>query len=268
MHTFVEWLSLLNWPTLSETYYGLDPTEYNRLFDQELERIVLRVSDPAHRQALERMRGINWTAYIAASVCRAGYRDQREIQERTHDIAAKLLTGTLFRGFDERTSGPMDLRFKASVGNAIRNMVEKERNRRRYVPTVHIGQEFRPGGITAGDLAAPSSPVHGDERVIQRFRDLVRHRLGDLAVAILDLRLAGGETKSLFGSPMVGGAGKSLIKRLVQQIKQLAYEFAVSLDDPVFLRRIERAMADEAATVQKRSAARMRTVPQLAGAAS
>ena len=39
----------------------------------------------------------------------------------------KLLTGKLFQGFDERISGPMDSRFKMSVGNAIRNMVEKER---------------------------------------------------------------------------------------------------------------------------------------------
>ena len=42
----------------------------------------------------------------------------------------------------------MDLRFKRSVGNAIRNMVEKERNRRRWLPTVSIGQEFKPGGVT------------------------------------------------------------------------------------------------------------------------
>ena len=34
-----------------------------------------------------------------------------------------------------------DLRFKRSVGNAIRNMVEKQRNARRLLPTVSIGQE-------------------------------------------------------------------------------------------------------------------------------
>jgi hypothetical protein len=224
---------------VSETYYGLDQAQYNRLFDEELERTILRVSDPTHRQALERMRGFNWTGYIAASVRRAGFRDQREVHDRTHDIAAKLLTGTLFRGFDERISGPMDLRFKASVGNAIRNIVAKERTRRRFVPTVPIGQDFQPGRITADD-----PPAHEDEQVIKRFRELVRHRLGDFAVAILDLRLAGGETKSLVGSSAVGGADKNVIKRLVRQVKQLAHEYAASLDDPVFLRRIERAMAD------------------------
>ena len=75
----------------------------------------------------------------------AGCHDQREVEERTHEIAVKLLTGKLFTGFDERRSGPMDLRFKTSVGNAIRNMVEKEQNRRRLLPTVPIGQEFEPG---------------------------------------------------------------------------------------------------------------------------
>ncbi len=170
MKTFLEWLSFLNRPTLDETYYGIDPAQYNRLFDEELEALTRRVADPAQRQAMERLRGFNWTAYISASVWNAGVRDQREIQERTHDIAAKLLMGTLFRGFDERISGPMDLRFKSSVGNAVRNMVEKERNRRRYVPSVSIQQDFHPGGVTADDLPARWSPVHGDERVVERFR--------------------------------------------------------------------------------------------------
>ena len=268
MQTFIDWLSHLRQPTLSETFYGLDPVQYNRLFDEELDALTRRVADPAHRQALERLRGFNWLGYIAASVRNAGVRDQREIQERVHDIAAKLLMGTLFKGFDERMSGPMDLRFKASVGNAVRNMAEKERNRRRYVPSVSIQQDFQPGGVTADALPARWSPVHGDERVIERFRDLVRDRLGNLALAILDLRLDGGETKSLVGTPLAGGAGKFVIKRLVQQIKQLAHQFAASLGDAIFLRRIERAMADEEATVQKRFAARRRTVPELVGAAS
>ena len=40
MKTFLEWLSFLNRPTLDETYYGLNPTEYNTLFDQELEVVL------------------------------------------------------------------------------------------------------------------------------------------------------------------------------------------------------------------------------------
>ena len=82
----------------------------------------------------------------------AGYRDERAVQERTHDIVTKLLTGALFRAYDEKAHGPLDLRFKRSVANAVRNMVEKERNRRRFIPTVSIGQEFQSGGVRPDDL--------------------------------------------------------------------------------------------------------------------
>ena len=44
------------------------------------------------------MRGFNWVGYIAKSVRNSGCRDQREVQERTHDIVVKLITGGLFPG--------------------------------------------------------------------------------------------------------------------------------------------------------------------------
>jgi hypothetical protein len=118
---------------------------YDHLFDKELEKVIARTHDPAHRQALERMRGFNWTCYIAASIRNSGYRDQREIQERTHDIVVKLLTGGMFRDYDEQRQGPMDIRFTRSVGNAIRNMVGLERNRRRLLPTVPHRPSSRAG---------------------------------------------------------------------------------------------------------------------------
>ena len=59
----------------------------------------------------------------------------------------KMLTGGLFRDYDERQHGPLDLRFKRAMANAIKNMVEKQKNARRLLPTVPIGQEFEPGGI-------------------------------------------------------------------------------------------------------------------------
>ena len=128
MQTFIEWLS---WLHLVETYYSFDAGQYNQLFDGELEKLIRTVSAPEHRAALERMRGFNWVGYIAQCVRNAGFHDQRQVQERTHDIVVKLVMGTLFRAFDERTSGPMDLWFKRSVANAVKNIVEKEKNRRR-----------------------------------------------------------------------------------------------------------------------------------------
>ena len=69
------------------------------------------------------------------------------------------------------------------------------------------------------------------------------------------LGLAGEETKSLVGREDLGSPGRFVIKRVVQEIKALAREYAQRLGDPAFLRDIERAMEREEATVQKRLAA-------------
>ena len=100
MQTFWQWLSQLRLCPLDETYFTFDPREYNELFDKELEKVIARTSDAKHRQALESMRGFNWMGYVAASVRNAGCRDQREVQERIHDMAVKLLMGKLFQGYD------------------------------------------------------------------------------------------------------------------------------------------------------------------------
>ena len=136
------------------------------------------------------MKGFDWVNYIAATVRNAGYRDYREGQEKTHEVVVKLLTGKLFRGFDQHDSGPIDLRFKRSVANAVKNLVELDRNRRHYLPTVPIQQTFTPGGVTADRLPARSVPTD-DEEAVENFRKLLRDRLGGLAVAVFDLRLAG-----------------------------------------------------------------------------
>jgi hypothetical protein len=46
-----------------------------------------------------------------------------------------------------------------------------------------------------------------------------------------------------------------VVKKVVQQVKELAREYAASLDDPGFLRDIERAMGREEETVAKRRTA-------------
>jgi hypothetical protein len=256
METF--WLWLSRFRLLEAAWYTFNPAQYNALFDNELEKVIARVRDPAHKQVLEKMRGFDWLSYVSSWVRHAGYRDQREIQERTHEVVTTLLMGKLFRGFDERIHGPMDRRFKCAVANSIRNLVAKERTRKRLLPTTSIGQEFIPGSVTADDLPAPSMPTDDDERVVHDFRELVRRRLGDLAVAVLDARLDGEETKSLIGDPSLGSPGKWTIKKVVAGIKQLARVYAASLGDPELSRRIERAMAGEEATVAKRQAAMAR----------
>ena len=82
----------------------------------------------------------------------------------------------------------------------------------------------------------------------------MRRRLGTLGVAVLDTRLAGEETKSLIGSPALGSPGRWIIRQVVPQVKELAHEYARSLGDPELLRRVEKAMASESDTIQKRQA--------------
>lgn len=257
MKSFLEWLAFdLDLHTrlfLIETWFSFSPVEYNKLFDDELEKIS--ASSPEHRDALERMRGFNWVGYIAQSLRNAGYRDQREVQERTHDIVVKLLTGGLFTNYDENRHGPLDKRFKRACGNACRNMVEKDRNRRRFIPSIAIGHEFEPGGVTADDV--PDRAVagrHDDERVIDDFRQLVRSRLGELGLAVLQARMDGQETKSLVGREDLGRPGRFVIKRIVQEIKALAREHALAVDDPGFAADVERAFQRESETVAKRKA--------------
>ena len=212
MKTFYEFLSDLAFLSrLTETYFSFNAAQYNQLFADELQR--LSVSSPEHRQALERLGGFNWTGYIAASLRNAGYRDQREIHERTHDIVVKLLTGGLFRDYDERQHGPLDLRFKRSVANAVRNMVEKQRNARRLLPTVSIGQEM-------GDDLPDRMADDGEEKVIEDFHQLVRHRLGELGIAVLDNRLAGEEMKSLVGREDLG-LRRTTLRSRNNQVKSL-----------------------------------------------
>ena len=261
METFWQWLSQLDLlRLLRETYFSFDPQAYNELFNSELEKVIARVRDPAHREVLERLRGFDWP-YVAGWIRHAGFRDYREVQEKTHEVVTTLLMGKLFRGFDERVPGPIDKRFKASVANSIRNLVAKEKTRRRYLPSVPIAQEFVPGSVTADDLPAP--PARDDDsKVIEGFRELVRRRLGSLGLAVLDLRLEGGETKSLVGCPSLGSPGKWTVKKVVAGVKALAREFFRG--DPELLRRVERAMEAESETIGRRQAAM--TARQGAGA--
>ncbi len=250
MHTFVEHLDLLSRLWLIETYFSFDPIQYNRLFQDELEK--LSASSPEHQRAIEQMRDFNWVGYIARSVRNAGWHDQREVQERVHDLVVRMLTGGLFSNYDEEKHGPLDLRFKRAVANAIKNLVEKEKNRRRFFPTISIGQQFQPGAVTADELPSRAAGRQDDEQIIDDFRQLVSRRLGQIGVACLDARLNGEETKSLVGREDLGSPGRFVIKRVVQELKALAREYAERIGNPAFLRDVIRATEREGATVAKR----------------
>ena len=252
MYTFLEWITNLGCRLWLVENYDLNPAEYDRLFDEELRRLLPRISDPDERNRLQQMVGTRWTAYLAASLKNSfGYRDQQGLQEKIHDVVVRLLVspGGLFRDYDPMRHGDFTFRWRASVRNAIINMVAKERNRRRLIPTIPIGQEFRPGSA----MDVPDRPsVAIDEKVIEDFRRLVLNRIGSLALAILDARLAGQETKSLVGRSDLGTPSHWAIKQAVQATKNLSREFAERLGDPAFQQQIARAMDKEATTVRKR----------------
>ena len=92
----------------------------------------------------------------------------------------------------------------------------------------------------------------GDDEAIERFRKLIQDELGDLGVAILDIRLDGGDTKSLVGMADLASPSSYQIKRTVQQIKALAQQFG----DDQFQMMVQRALDVEQETLARRFAAR------------
>jgi hypothetical protein len=241
------------WLLLREQF---DRQAYNDLFRQELERLLSRLTDPTQRQHAEAMRDFDWTRYIAGAIRRsAGITSQDEIDEKVHEIAIRMLVspGTLFRNYDERRHGPFPLRFKRTLANTLKNSAERERNRKRYIPSVPIRQEFVPGGITADDLVARGTP-EDDPRLLDDFRELVKRQLGAIPVRIFDARLEGIEMKN------VPGVSSYTVKKTVQEIKALAKKYAIAVGDPSLLRQIEHLMAAEEMTVQRRKAAMQQQV--------
>jgi hypothetical protein len=249
MISFCEWVvhsDLLNLLRLLEAAEYFQPQDYNSVFDNELGKLLTRIHDPAVRKQIEPLKGFDWGNYLARSLVRAGFRGD-DVQEHFHNIVMKLLLspGKLFRGWNPERHGPLERRFRAAVWNGIRNLVEKQQNYQRW--------------MTDADptILAQIHPArqHHSTGVLVEFRRLVAEKLGKLAAAVLDWRLDGKQTKEMVGQAQFGSPSIFIIKRAVQEIKALAREFASESGDPDFLKRVERALSTEAATVAKRQAA-------------
>ena len=249
-------LNFLQWVLLRENF---DPAAYDDLFNKEVDAVLPTLRNTDDRKRLAAMRGRSWTNYIAACLRNAGFREQGDIEERIHDVVVRLLVspGGLFRGYDERRHGPLDLRFKRSVANAVKNVVEKENNRKKYLPSVPLQTEFIPGGVRAEDLPARPEQDH-DGTIIEKFKPFLQTRHGDLAVAIFNARLEGRQMKDLVGLPELDRPGRYVVKRVVQEIKTAARDFAQAMDKPEFLWRVERLLNAESATVARRTATTQR----------
>jgi hypothetical protein len=182
MALFMDWLVHRDAVTLLRLLEHLeffDPKSYNPVFEAELDKLIVRITDPGLRQQVSKLHNFDWGNYIARSLKRAGFRGDDAIQENLHQICIKLLVkpGGLMTRWSPSKHGPLERRFKRSVWNAIRNIVEKNRNYKKRMtatdPTVMA--QMQPGRRDYSD-------------VIDQFRQLVSRKIGQTAAEILDWR--------------------------------------------------------------------------------
>ena len=215
-------------------------TEINGLFDQQINRLLRQVDQPEQRKQLQKARGFDWTGYIAKSLRNANI-PHHDVDPGVQDIVIKLLVqpGALFRGWQGQ---PILARFKIAVRNAILNHLEKHQRRRRWFP--HVSPE---------DLEIAMHAAPGEEEMIEKFRSEIEQNLEPLCLAVFDIRLDGGDTKSLVGMPDYGSPTSYQVKQAVRRIKALAQRFG----DEQFQARVQRLMDAEQQTLAKRLGARV-----------
>jgi len=228
-------LTFWQWIILREEF---NPNEYNALFDSQLADLLPRLRQPEHAR---KMLGFGWIQYATATIRNVGF-SGADLEEKAHEIAAKLLTspGGLFLDYDEGRHGPIEARFKTAVKNSIRNFMAMRQTRRRHFAATELPNELP-------DQSTP--PIIADMDLIDRFRQIVKRQLGDLALAVLDWRLQGLPTNDLYDNPEFGSPGTHQIKRAVVRIKNLARSFG----DDAFRRNVERAFEAERERVRKRT---------------
>lgn len=238
---------------LLEAADTFDPSVYNQVFDSELEALRQQMPDAEVAAKLENLKGMDWDGYIAREVRKAGFRGS-DVDEYVHHIVVKLLVspGKLFTGWNPQQHGPLDRRFGASVRNEIRNIIDKQSNRRKYVPTVSIRNDFTGEGVAEKYL--PPAQTQND-MLIADFRDWLQRDLGDLAVAVFDARLAGEDARSLVGAEHLGRPSNNKVRTTMQAIKQSAMQFAYG--DASLRDRIEELLQRD-----RQTAERMRTAGQ------
>ena len=215
-----------------------DRAGYNDLFNSEIDRLLARVVAPDVQRELEEAKMMDWVSYISSSLRRSGVQEA-DLDAHVHQLVIKLLIdpGSLFRRWNG--DAPIIARFKTSVKNGIINLAEKRRTRRR---------RFGTGGAVPEEIVAREPS--GDDQAVESFRRLVWDRLGELGLAILDLRLSGtGDTKQLIGTP---SPSSYRVKETVKAIKKLAREFAQVTNNDELLAKINDAMRAEKETVRKR----------------
>ncbi len=238
--TFNNWLNaepqtLLH---LLEVSSEFPRAEVNDFFYQQIDRLRRQVSPDVHDE-LEAAKRLDFVGYIARTLRNAGFRDA-DIDPLTQDVVVRLLVdpGKLVTGWQGHP-GTFLPRVKTSIKNSVLNLLDKYQRRRR---------KFRPAAPEEVDVFAHSAAPADNEQTIEQFRREVRERLGNLALAVLDTRLDGTDTKALIGLPELGSPTSYKIKQTVQQIKALAGSFG----DEHFQAMVSRALESEQETLSRR----------------
>jgi hypothetical protein len=140
--------------------------------------------------------------------------------------------GGFFRGWQGQS---LVARFKVSVKNAINSLRSRAAKRR--------------GRQQELSFDAPARE-RTDTEIIDEFRNFLATRFGDHVLRVLDHRLEGDvDTKALIGTAP-GLESSYKVKRAVSDLKAAIQMWAG--DDPQLSRRIERLVADEKRTLDRR----------------
>ncbi len=214
--------------------------QINQLFRRETEKLLQDADNQEQTSDLLSFRSMDHVAYIDRAVRNAGVRDP-DIDPLVQDLLVKLLMGSLFTKY---VGQPMVPRFKVAVTNSIRTMATK-RNR--------IKKRFQPleDDVPQQQHYQPDEP----NELLARFRSHLRNSVGHAGVMVLDQRLDGGDTKELIGKQ--GLETSYRVKQVVAQVKDALKTF--SKDQPEFRNMVQRALEDEANTLERRFGNRRRS---------
>ena len=225
MALFLNWMNSRDNATLlrlrsAEHAEFFNPGDYNAVFDGQLEKLIHRLPDSEARQQAMAMRDFDWANYIVRSLQRGGVRDDDSVQEHFHAIVVKLLVepGKLFK-WEPQKHGPLEKRYPAATWEFNSQHCREGQKPATVVTTADPS-------IMAGQF--PGRAPYSD--LIDQFRSLIAQRLGALAAAILDQKLAGEDANKMVGKAEFGTPSAYYIKAETEPSNNLPINLPPNLE--------------------------------------
>lgn len=233
MKTFNEyvWLRLHVERLVTEISEDFPKKGIQDLFDREVQQLRMNAPSEEAQRHLDEFAAMDIPGYIDGALRRAGFHES-DLDPFVHDLCVKLLMGGFFRGWQGQS---LVARFKVSVRNAISSLRSRTAIRRKRQHELSFD--------------APATQQRSDAEIIDEFRRFVAMRFGDSVLRVLDHRLEDdADTKDLVGTPGLESAYK--VKRAVTELKGAIRIWAGN--DPALTKRIERLVAEERRTFDRR----------------